>query len=132
MEDATTTQEPLIRERFPSVVDTDDLIFELGKKDVKALNLEKLLNSLIKKTEIASQTAVDLSKNKIETAKKMSSLQESNRLYEENNRKFDGELVKVRQELFDQIVINTQLTEKLNKAQQVKRMPRKKRKVING
>lgn len=132
MEDATITQEPLVRERFPSVVDTDDLIFELGKKDVKALNLEKLLNSLIKKTEVASQTATDLSENKVEIAKKVSSLQESNKLYEKNNRKLDRELIKVRQELSDQININTQLTEKLNEVQQVKRKSRKKKQLTDG
>jgi small-conductance mechanosensitive channel len=132
MEDATITQEPLVRERFPSVVDTDDLIFELGKKDVKALNLEKLLNGLIKKTEVASQTATDLSENKVEIAKKVSSLQESNKLYEKNNRKLDRELIKVRQELSDQISINTQLTEKLNEVQQVKRKSRKKKQLTDG
>lgn len=49
--------ESLINERFPSVVDTDDLIFELGKMTVKVLNLEKLLNKLLTKTQ-AMQTVV--------------------------------------------------------------------------
>ena len=98
MEDAKITQEPLIKERFPSVVDTDDLIFELGKKDIKVLNLEKLLNSLIEKSKVTNQMAVDLSKAKTETTERITSLQESNKLYEENNRNLDGELVRLRSE----------------------------------
>lgn len=96
MEDATITQEPLIKERFPSVVDTDDLIFELGKKDIRVLNLEKLLNSLIEKSKVTNQTAVDLSKAKTETTERITSLQESNKLYEENNRNLDSEIVRLR------------------------------------
>lgn len=96
MEDATITQEPLIKERFPSVVDTDDLIFELGKKDIKVLNLEKLLNSLIEKSKVTNQMAVDLSKAKTETTERITSLQESNKLYEENNRNLDSEIVRLR------------------------------------
>ena len=96
MEDAKITQEPLIKERFPSVVDTDDLIFELGKKDIKVLNLGKLLNSLIEKSKAANQMAVDLSKAKTETTERITSLQESNKLYEENNRNMDGEIVRLR------------------------------------
>jgi len=47
MED-TVTQEgtpPLYQQgRFPSVVDTDDLVFELGKQVVDRINKEKLLS----------------------------------------------------------------------------------------
>jgi len=67
MDDATITQEePLIKERFPSVVDTDDLIFELGKQAVKAINYEKLLDSMLKKTQALSAATSDVTQARSE------------------------------------------------------------------
>ena len=91
-------QEPLIKERFPSVVDTDDMIFEMGKQKVKVLNLEKLLNKLLEKTKVTEQIAQDFSKAKTDSTEKLSVLQDSNKRYEENNRKLDAEIVRLRNE----------------------------------
>lgn len=88
MEDATISQEPLMKDRFPSVVDTDDLVFELGKQAVKRMNLEKLLNGLLKKVKTLEEAEA-----------KLAPLKESNNLYQETNRKLDAELVKIRQEV---------------------------------
>lgn len=100
MQDATIDgqQEPLIKERFPSVVDTDDMIFEMGKQKVKVLNLEKLLNKLLEKTKATEQIAQDFSKAKTDSTEKLSVLQDSNKRYEENNRKLDAEIVRLRNE----------------------------------
>ena len=99
MEDATITQEPLVRERFPSVVTTDDLVFELGKNVVDKLNKEKLLEGLLKKKQGAENQIVDTEKIKANCKKQVSVLEDSNRRYEENNRNLGDELVMVRQDL---------------------------------
>jgi len=97
MDDATITQEePLIKERFPSVVDTDDLIFELGKQAVKAINYEKLLDSMLKKTQALSAATSDVTQARSEMEAEKQELQKSNALYQENNRRLDAALVKVR------------------------------------
>lgn len=98
MQNATITdeKETLLKERFPSIVDTDDLIFELGKQTIKILNLEKLLNNLLKKITTTEQMAADFSKAKSDTTKKINTLKESNKLYEENNRRLDSETVRLK------------------------------------
>jgi len=100
MEDATITQkgEPLVKERFPSVVDTDDLIFELGKQTVKAVNYEKLLNSMIQKTQALSAATSEVAQTKSNMEAEKQELQKSNVLYQENNRKLDAALVQIRNE----------------------------------
>lgn len=99
MQDATIEeQQPLLRERFPSIVDTDDMVFEMGKQLLKILNLEKLLNNLLAKTKATEQIAQDFSKAKTSAAEKLAILQDSNKRYEENNRKLDAEIVRLRNE----------------------------------
>ena len=93
--------------RFPSVITTDDLIFELGKETVDKINKEKLLNSLLKKSKAAEEQLEQFKA----IPQKLKDLQLSNKLYEEKNRSLGDELTKVRQELMD---ITKQLTE-LNK-----------------
>jgi len=126
MENAKITQEPLVKERFPSVVDTDDLIFELGKQTVKVLNLEKLLNNLLEKAKATDHMAASLSKTKAETTNQMASLQESNNLYEENNRKLDAEIVRLRAEATGLKVDLAQKDETIERLSQ-KRKPLKKK-----
>lgn len=100
MEDATITEktESLIKERFPSVVDTDDLIFELGKQTVKAINYEKLLNSMVHKTQELSAATSEVARTKSNIEAEKQELQKSNALYQENNRKLDAALVQIRNE----------------------------------
>ena len=92
--------------QFPSVITTDDLVFELGKEVVDKLNKEKLLKGLLKKSKASEETVINSKKNisemvlKVESiSKKMGEIQESNKLYEEKNRSLGGELSKIRQEL---------------------------------
>lgn len=102
MQDATITQEQTsqsLQGRFPSVVTTDDLVFELGKQIVDKLNKEKLLEGLLKKKQQAESQIVDIEKIKADAKKQIAGFQESNRLYEENNRKLDSEIVKLRKEI---------------------------------
>lgn len=101
MEDATISETagPLVKERFPSVVDTDDLIFEIGKQVTKVLNLEKLLTKLLDKTKALEGQTLDFAKQQSEAMGRAEVLSESNKLYEENNRKLDAEIVRLREEI---------------------------------
>lgn len=116
MKDATITQEQsILRERFPSVVTTDDLIFELGKKDVDRLNKEKLLEGILKKSQKAESQMVNANQIKVDSEKQVASLESSNKLFEENNSELSNELTRVRQELAGEITKNTQLVSSFNK-----------------
>ena len=85
--------------RFPSVIDTDDLVFELGKQIVDKINKEKLLENILKKTKALEVGAVEVKKLQIEAERKLVELKNSNMLYKENNKKLDKELVNVKNEL---------------------------------
>jgi len=87
------------RGKYPSIVDTDDLVFEMGIQLVGNINKEKLLDSLVKKVNLLEKTASDAVKAKMEAEKKIPPLTESNNLYIENNQRLDAELVKVRKGL---------------------------------
>lgn len=102
MQDATIKGEqeaPLLRERFPSVVDTDDLVFEMGKLQVKNLNFEKLLNSLVEKNKGQINTIDVLSKEKAVALAQSHEFKESNKLYENNNRELGDVVVSLRDEI---------------------------------
>jgi len=95
MEDAKIQQsEGNQQERFPSVITTDDLVFELGKDVIDKLNKEKLLNSLLKKSKALEEQLEQLKA----IPQKLEELQASNKLYEKKNRELGDELTKVRQE----------------------------------
>ena len=95
--------------QFPSVITTDDLVFELGKNTVDKLNKEKLLTSLLNKTKIVENKVIQLGEENISALTKMESFSSSNKLYEENNRKLGDELSKVRKILVDKEKENNQL-----------------------
>lgn len=98
---ATTAQEPLYpQERYPSVVDTDDLTFELGRNVISRLNYEKLIETLMKRVKTAEAEAV---KAKAMTTA-MEQLRASNRQYEETNKKLDAGMVALRNELNTTVV----------------------------
>jgi len=126
MEDAKitqdqTSQEPLYQQgRYPSIIDTDDLVFELGKQTVNHLNHEKLIGKMIKQIESLQRENLQLRSTKTETVphseSKIKQLEESNKLYEENNRKLGNEIVKLRNQITQNdtevVTIKNQITQK--------------------
>ena len=102
MEDATITQEPqemYQQGKYPSVIDTDDLVFELGKQFIGNLNKEKLLDSLIQKSRLLEKLAIEAKKEALAAGERKVALEESNRRYIENNQKLDAALVQIRLEM---------------------------------
>ena len=87
--------------KYPSIIDTDDLVFEMGIQLVGNLNKEKLLDKVMQRTVSLEKTAADAVKIKIEAEKRTVVLEASNKLYIENNQKLDVELVRIRKELED-------------------------------
>lgn len=134
MEDATISETagPLVKERFPSVVDTDDLIFEIGKQTTKVLNLEKLLTKLLGKTKVLEAQTLDFAKQQSESMGKAEVLSESNKLYEENNRKLDAEIVRLKEDFTRQLFLKdeeiTELKQGLiQKDEEIERLKQKKK-----
>jgi len=104
MEDATiTTDQPKEQMyqhgRYPSVVDTDDLVMELGKQVVGNVNNEKIIEQLITKSKQAEANANDAHDKQIFEENKHKSIEESNKLYEKNNKELSDEIVKLRSEI---------------------------------
>jgi len=101
MED-TVTQEgtPTLYQqgRFPSVVDTDDLVFELGKQVVDKINKEKLLDSLVKKIQPLEEKLLASESAKMGLANKIEEFKTSNNLYVQNNEKLSVEITRLRNE----------------------------------
>ena len=100
--DATVTQEgtsPLYQQgRFPSVVDTDDLVFELGKQVVDRINKEKLLDSLVRKIQPLEEKLLASESAKMGLANKIEEFKTSNNLYVQNNEKLNVEITRLRNE----------------------------------
>lgn len=89
MENAKITEDQMYQQgKYPSIVDTDDLVFELGKQAVNNINHEKLITQLIDKAR----------KNEFEFSK-INSIQESNKIYEQNNKELNDEIIKLRREI---------------------------------
>lgn len=130
MEDVKITQneQPTPQNRFPFVVTTDDLIYELGKNVVDKLNKEKLLEGLLKKKHQVESQVVDVERIKADTKKQILALENSNRRYEENNRSLGDELVKVRQNLVGEVAKNVQLILSLEEARKPKKRKTQKKK----
>ena len=98
MEAATITQEteqPMYQQgKYPSVVTTDDLIFELGRQLVGGLNKEKLLDTLLEKNKITEKVLVEVNKAMLDAEKKTADLKISNEQYIKNNQELDAETKK--------------------------------------
>jgi hypothetical protein len=98
METATITQEteqPMYQQgKYPSVVTTDDLVFELGKQLVGGLNKEKLLDVLLEKNKKIESTLVETNKAKSDVEKKVVDLEHSNKQHIENSHKINVEVDK--------------------------------------
>jgi hypothetical protein len=105
MEDATIAQaqpaqEPLYQQgKYPSIVDTDDLVFEMGKQLVDRLNKDKLLDMILKKSKILETALHEAVDSKSLAEKESIALKLSNEQYVGNNQRLDAELVKVRNEM---------------------------------
>ena len=101
-ENETVTQEehPLYQQgRFPSVVDTDDLVFELGKQVVDRINKEKLLDSLIKKLQPLEKQFLTSESIKKGLSDKIEEYKTSNNLYVQNNEKLSAEITRAKNDL---------------------------------
>ena len=97
----TVTQEesPLYQQgKFPSVVDTDDLVFELGKQVVDRINKEKLLDGLLKKTRALEEKFLASESIKTDLVNKIEEFKVSNELYVQNNEKLSAEITRLRDE----------------------------------
>ena len=108
MEDATGTQGTSFypQERFPSIIDTDDLVFELGKQVVSKVNKEKLLDSLIKKVQgleqqmvVQQESFLASESTKVDLIDKTEAFKVSNELYVQNNEKLNAEITRLRDEI---------------------------------
>ncbi len=120
MKDATITtdqqNEQLYQHgRYPSVVDTDDLVMELGKQVVGNINNEKIIEQLITKAKQAETNANDAHDKQVFEENKHKSIEESNKLYEKNNKELSDEIVKLRGE------IRTLKSEHINKVDELER-----------
>lgn len=111
MKDATIIQEQETQEekqeeqqlyqqgKYPSIIDTDDLVFEIGKQTIGNLNKEKLLDNLLKKSTAIEKALVETRNANFAVEKKSAGFETSNKEYVENNQKLDAELIKIREEL---------------------------------
>ena len=102
-------EEPLYQSgRFPSVVDTDDLVFELGKQAVQILNHGKLLDNSIKQITSLKDAITQAVADKTESELKAASLSQSNKTYEQNNRELGDVITQLRKEAQELIVLHNQ------------------------
>jgi len=115
MED-TATKEGLYQQgRFPSVVDTDDLVFELGKQIVDRINKEKLLDSLLKKIQGLEEGFLTSESTKVSLSDKAESFRKSNELYVQNNERLTAEVTRLRGENETlQLELNSKVVELTN------------------
>lgn len=111
------TEEPLYQQgRYPSIIDTDDLVFELGKQVVNHLNHEKIIGNLMKKLQEWNNVVPESDELKA----KNEELSKSNKIYEEDNRKLGDELVNRRKEMQQ---LQSELAELNTKTKHVKKKP---------
>jgi len=87
-------QEFNLNSRWPSIITTDDLVFRIGKAQMEISNLEKLLTGVHGRLQGAEKALGEIQPKLI----KAEEIRQSNKLYEENNRKLDAELSKIRRE----------------------------------
>lgn len=120
MEDATITNEQPNNQmyqqgRYPSVVDTDDLVMELGKQVVGNINNEKIIEQLINKAKQAEAKVNDAHDKQKSEENKHKSIDESNKLYEKNNKELSDKLVVLRNEISSLKFDNTKKIEEFDK-----------------
>lgn len=86
---------PVFPDKIPSVLSTDDLVFEVGKQAVRALNIEKVVDRIT--AEMNRLRALLASSQ--QHLEKVPELESSNKSYQEKNRALDLALVDTRREL---------------------------------
>jgi uncharacterized protein (DUF3084 family) len=102
MEDATikTPDQQLYQQgEFPSMIDTDDLVFEMGLQRVGNMNKEKVLKAVTKRLTVLEGALKEAGTGKVAAEVKTEALGKSNKLFDDNNKKLDAALVNTRQEL---------------------------------
>ncbi len=97
------------------MIDTDDLVMELGKQVVGNINNEKIIEQLITKAKQAEANANDAHDKQVFEENKHKSIEESNKLYEKNNKELSDEIVRLRGE------IRTLKSEHINKVDELQR-----------
>ena len=112
--------------RYPSVVDTDDLVMELGKQVVGNINNEKIIEQLINKAKQAEANANDAHDKQVFEENKHKSVEESNKLYEKNNKELGDEIVKLRSEISDFKKEETTYKETIKALKKLKLKPKPK------
>lgn len=85
--------------RFPSVIDTDDLVFEIGIQRVGNINKEKIIDNLTKRVKDLEKVAMKAVQDKKEADERVAPLEESNIAYVKNNQRLDAEMCRLRTEL---------------------------------
>lgn len=79
---ATDSKSGYLKSNFPEVLDTDDMVFELGRLQIVQLNHEKLLQKLFNKLD-------ELTKAHSSAVEQLMPLKVSNESLAETNRKLD-------------------------------------------
>lgn len=119
---------PIFPDKIPSVLTTDDLVFEIGKYVIKCANAEKAVEKILEREKTFRKEAMEkitaLQKQiqeKDEFVKKAEEIRKSNQAYQEKNQALDKALVEARIEVSE---LKKKLKEKLDKGK--KKKPTKK------
>jgi chromosome segregation ATPase len=95
--------EPIFKDPIPGVITSDELVFEIGKHVVRALNNEKFAEKVLereKKFREHAQEAIDLLTKQVDTLpvleKQNEGLVRSNKAYESKNHELAEALAEVR------------------------------------
>lgn len=118
MENATISNEESLYQqgRFPSIIDTDDMVFEMGKQVLNSLNLEKLIDNINKTNKTLQQENFELKNRYVILEPKVKQLEESNKLYEINNTNLSNKIISLNDEIVDLTVeLTTKKTKKTKK-----------------
>jgi chromosome segregation ATPase len=116
--------------KYPSVVDTDDMVFEMGLQVVNRLNNEKLIKQALMQLETQKQfTAKQIEEyNKVISLKldadnrlaagnsRVLEFEQSNKLYEKTNRDLGDEIHKLRNQIQVTMVTLQSKTDELSSA----------------
>lgn len=82
--------------RYPVILDSDDITFHLGKLALEKVNYEKLLDGLVKKNQEVVSINTKLEKLFVDLQNEVKELSTSNKSYVKNNEALDKALVVTR------------------------------------
>ena len=109
--------------KYPSVIDTDDLVLEMGLQLVGNVNKSKLLDNMLIQFNAMKKALDEALKARQIAEEKVAPLMLSNKQYVQNNQKLDAELVRLRGELE---TTKKNYEEKITKIKGIKKKTRKK------